>query len=135
MNPNESYWLQYPKDLIEKGETYLARHGYQDLTLKRLKGLVDVPAIDPPESNVLTLPLDDRPKAEIVATARMVYLAKAALESYEQEDIQLTIELMFYLGRSEAVAELFMLDTGRSPETATNNYGFLEMAISANKYS
>ena len=131
----EPYWRQYPKDLIEKGEKYLAKHGYQDLTMKRLKGLVDGSDTDPFESNALTHSLDDQLNAEIVATARMVYLAKSVLETYEQHNIQATIELMFYLGRSEALAELFKWDTGLSPEWAINNDGFLEMAKLTNEYS
>jgi hypothetical protein len=125
-------WLKYPKDLIEKGESYLAKHGYQD---HDLQDLIDTAPTDLPDIAFLRHALDDRPRAEIVATAHMVYLAELVLEAHELGDLHMVSELMYLLGHWEALAKLFILDPGHSPEMATNHDGFLHLAVASKAYT
>ena len=135
MTNNDSAWLKKPRKLIRQGKKYLARKGYNDHDIEELAKAWPVthPAPSISGRNALLDIHDPRPLSEIVATAKMIQLAKLVIEAWEFGQHDLAIEFLYYLGRQEAIAKTFVIFPGVSADVALDHDGFLRIAASAEK--
>lgn len=131
---DHTFWLNDLKKLIGVNRDYLKRHGYGDHDISDLA--TARPTKNPKRTNRNQLfdLIDNRPNAEIVATAYLVYMGEAALQAFEQGDMDVVIELMRYVGFHEAVAQLFVNDPGHSADLALKHNHYLAIATGSRKY-
>ena len=91
MTSNDPAWLKTPRKIIRQGKKYLARKGYKDHDIEELAKAWPVthPASSISGRNALLDIHDPRPLSEIVATAKMIQLAKLVIGAWElgQHDI------------------------------------------------
>lgn len=135
MGEKEPDWLKIPRSLIRLANTYLEKCGYADYDVYELAKATPTKNPASPYRNALADFNDNRPYAEIVATAHMKCIASYVLLAWEQGDQETATKLMFDLGYQKAISETFVICSGLSADAALGANSYLWAAFQAKDLS